>query len=41
MRFLIEGSIQFLAGKDLVNSVVEVSLARKVVRCIEYRLPAD
>jgi hypothetical protein len=40
-RALFDGSIQFLAGRDLVNSVVEVSLARKVVRCIEYRLPAD
>jgi predicted nuclease of predicted toxin-antitoxin system len=40
-RALFEGAIQFLAGKDLVNSLIEVSLVRKVVRCIEYRLPAD
>ena len=40
-RALFEGAIQVLAGKDLVNSVVEVSLARKAVRCIQYRLSAD
>jgi predicted nuclease of predicted toxin-antitoxin system len=39
-RALFEGTLQYLAGKVLINSVVEVSLDRQVVRCIEYPLPA-
>lgn len=40
-RALFEGVIQYLAGKVLVNSVVEVSLDRQVATCVEYRLPTD
>lgn len=40
-RALFEGAIQYLAGKVLVNSVVEVSFDRQVVTCVEYRLPTD
>lgn len=40
-RALFEGAIQYLAGRILVNSVLEVSLDRQVVTCVEYRLPTD
>jgi len=36
---LFEAAIQYLAGKDLVNSVIEVRLERKAVKCVEYPLP--
>ena len=38
-RALFEGAILYLAGKDLVNSVIEVSLEGKMVKCAEYPLP--
>lgn len=38
-RALFEGAILYLAGKDLVNSVVEVNLEGKKVKCVEYPLP--
>ena len=38
-RALFEGAIQYLAGRDLVNTVIEVSLKGETVRCVEYRLP--
>ena len=34
-------SILYLAGKDLVNIVIEVTLDRQVVKCVEYQLPAN
>jgi predicted nuclease of predicted toxin-antitoxin system len=40
-RALFESALQYLAGKVLVNSVVEVSLDLQVVTCVEYRLPTD
>jgi predicted nuclease of predicted toxin-antitoxin system len=40
-RALFEAAIQYLAGRDLVNSAVEVTLDGKVVRCIEYQLPTQ
>jgi predicted nuclease of predicted toxin-antitoxin system len=38
-RALFEGAIQYLAGRDLVNTVIEVSLEGETVRCAEYQLP--
>lgn len=38
-RALFQSAIQYLAGKALVNSVIEVSLEGKTVKCAEYRLP--
>jgi predicted nuclease of predicted toxin-antitoxin system len=38
-RALLEAAIQYLAGRHPINSVVEVTLHGKVVRCIEYELP--
>lgn len=40
-RILLEAAIRYLAGKDLLNTVIEVTLERKAVRCAEYSLPAD
>jgi predicted nuclease of predicted toxin-antitoxin system len=38
-RALFEGAINYIGGKHLVNSVVEVSLEGKAVTCVEYPLP--
>jgi hypothetical protein len=38
-RALFEAALQYVVGRVLVNSVIEVSLDRQVVRCIEYELP--
>jgi predicted nuclease of predicted toxin-antitoxin system len=38
-RALFEGAVKYLAGKDLINSAIEVSLKGKAVQCVEYRLP--
>jgi predicted nuclease of predicted toxin-antitoxin system len=38
-RALFEGAIRYLAGRDLVNTVIEVSLEGETVRCVEYQLP--
>jgi len=40
-RVLFEAAIRYVAGKDLLNTVVEVTLERKTVKCIEYRIPAE
>jgi len=40
-RSLFEAAVQYLAGSDLINAVIEVTLDRKVVKCLEYRLPAE
>jgi predicted nuclease of predicted toxin-antitoxin system len=40
-RALFEAAILYLAGKAPVNSVVEVSLNRQMVTCIEYQMPTD
>jgi hypothetical protein len=40
-RALFEAAILYLAGKDLVNIVIEVTLDRQVVKCVEYQLPAN
>jgi predicted nuclease of predicted toxin-antitoxin system len=40
-RALFQAAIQFLAGRDLVNTVIEVYLEGKTVRCVEWELPPD
>ena len=40
-RDLFEAAILYLAGKELINLVIEVSLERNAVTCVEYQLPAD
>ncbi len=37
-RALFEAAIRYLAGRDLVNIVIEVTLDGRLVRCVEYRL---
>jgi predicted nuclease of predicted toxin-antitoxin system len=39
-RALLLGAFQYLSGRDLVNTVVEVTLKAKTVHCMEYSLPA-
>jgi predicted nuclease of predicted toxin-antitoxin system len=39
-RALFEAAIRYLAGRDLVNAVIEATLDGTVVRCVEYQLPA-
>jgi len=36
---LFQAALEYSAGKDLVNTVVEVTLDRTTVTCIGYRLP--
>jgi predicted nuclease of predicted toxin-antitoxin system len=38
-RALFEGAVKYLAGKDLINSAIEVSFKGKAVQCVEYPLP--
>ena len=38
-RALFEAAIQYLAGNDMVNSVLEVSVVGKTTNCVEYSLP--
>ena len=38
-RALFDSAIQYLSGKEPVNSVIEVSLEGKAVKCVEYPLP--
>jgi predicted nuclease of predicted toxin-antitoxin system len=38
-RALFEAAVLYLAGKELINSAIEVSLEGKVVKCVEYPLP--
>ena len=35
------GGSVYLAGKELINSAIEVGLKGKVVECVEYRLPTE
>jgi predicted nuclease of predicted toxin-antitoxin system len=39
-RALFAAAIQYLAGRNPVNIVIEVTLDGNVVRCLEYQLPA-
>jgi predicted nuclease of predicted toxin-antitoxin system len=38
-RALFQAVLQYSAQRDLVNTVVEVRLEGKTVRCVEYQLP--
>ncbi|MGA2150420.1 MAG: DUF5615 family PIN-like protein [Bryobacteraceae bacterium] len=38
-RSLFQAAIQYLANRDLVNTVIEVDLDGKMVSCTEYELP--
>ncbi len=38
---LFEAAIRYLAGRDLVNTVVEVLLKGRIVECINYHLPME
>lgn len=40
-RALFRAVIQYVAGRDLVNTVIEVYLEGKTVRCVEYEFPPD
>ena len=40
-RALFDAALRYSRGKDLVNSVIEVSLEGKPVHCVEYRWPTD
>jgi predicted nuclease of predicted toxin-antitoxin system len=40
-RALFEAAVQYLDGRDLVNAVIEATLDGKVVKCVEFQLPAD
>lgn len=40
-RAMFEAAIRYVAGKDLLNTVVEVTLERKAVKCVEYSMPAE
>ena len=38
-RALFEAAILYLAGKELINSAIELSLEDKTVKCVEYQIP--
>jgi predicted nuclease of predicted toxin-antitoxin system len=38
-RALFAAAIRCVAGRELVNAVIEVTLDGKVVSCLEYQLP--
>jgi hypothetical protein len=40
-RALFQAALQYSAQKDLINTVVEVTLDGKAVRCVEYELPTE
>ena len=40
-RALFEAAVQYVAGRELINVVVEVTASAKVVTCLEYQLPAE
>jgi predicted nuclease of predicted toxin-antitoxin system len=40
-RALFEAGILYLAGKELINSAIEVSVEGKTVKCIEYQIPKE
>jgi predicted nuclease of predicted toxin-antitoxin system len=37
---LFRAALQFAEGRDLINSVIEVSLKHHTVQCVQYDLPA-
>lgn len=40
-RALFAAAIQYLAGRELINAVIEVTLDREMVVCAEYSLPKN
>jgi len=40
-RAMFEAAILYLAGKELINAAIEVSLEGKTVKCIEYQIPTE
>ena len=40
-RALLEAALRYVAGTDLLNTVIEVALDRKAVRCTAYPLSAE
>jgi len=38
-RALFAAAIQYLAGRNLINAAIEVTLKDKTIKCIEYELP--
>jgi predicted nuclease of predicted toxin-antitoxin system len=40
-RGLFQAAIQYLAGKSLINAVIEVTSDGKTATCVEYELSAD
>jgi hypothetical protein len=38
-RAMFEAAILYLAGKELINSTIEVSFESNAVKCVEYPLP--
>jgi len=40
-RALFEAAILYLAGKEPINSAIEVIVEGKTVKCIEYRIPTE
>ena len=40
-RVLFQAALQYSHGRELINSVIEVSVQDNLVRCVEYGLPTD
>ena len=40
-RALFEAAIRYLAGRELINSAIELNLEGKTVRCVEYPIPSE
>jgi predicted nuclease of predicted toxin-antitoxin system len=40
-RALFRAALQYSTGRDLVNTVIEVSVLGRMVRCVEYELPGN
>jgi predicted nuclease of predicted toxin-antitoxin system len=40
-RVLFEAAIRCVVGKDLLNTVIQVTLERNAVNCVEYSLPVE
>ncbi len=40
-RCLFQATLQYLAGKSLINAVIEVTSDGKTATCVEYQLPTD
>lgn len=38
-RMLFDAAIQSIGGRDLINTVIEVQLEGKAIRCLEYDPP--